>query len=102
METENEALRRKLESLERELQSQSPTRSAKKAPLSPRAGQDAFESIESKLGGLRFDEDDGSGMEARTPSKAEVKTPGRKARKLTAKKWDLMDENEMDAYGEYY
>lgn len=99
METENEVLRRKLESLERELQSQSPTRSVKKAPLSPRTGQDAFGPILSKLDGLQFDENDESGMEA---SKGEVKTPGRKVRKLTAKKWDLMDENEMEAYGQYY
>ena len=33
--------------------------------------------------------------------KAEVKTPGRKVRKLTARKWDLMDEREMDEYGEF-
>ncbi len=102
LETENEALRRKLESLERELQSQSPTRSAKKPPLSPRAGQDEFGPIVSKLDGMRLKENDGSGMEVMTPSKGEVKTPGRKVRKLTARKWDLMDENEMDAYGEYY
>ena len=27
-----------------------------------------------------------------------IVTPGKKIRKLTARKWDLMDENEMDAY----
>jgi len=102
LETENEALRRKLESLERELRSQSPTRSAKKAPLSTRAGQEEFGPILSKLDGLQVDENDERAINAKTPSKAEAKTPGRKARKLTAKKWDLMDENEMDGYGQYY
>lgn len=30
------------------------------------------------------------------------KTPGKKMRKLTARKWDLMDENEMDAFENHY
>ena len=29
--------------------------------------------------------------------KSPGKTPGKKIRKLTTRKWDLMDENEMDA-----
>ena len=109
LELENEALRRKLESLERELQSQSPTRSARKSPLSLRVGQDDFSPIISRFDTMHLKENDSSRMgmgslskEMRTPSKGEVKIPGRKVRKLTAKKWDLMDENEMDTYGEYY
>ena len=30
------------------------------------------------------------------------KTPGKKMRKLTTRKWDLMDENEMDAFENDY
>ena len=30
-----------------------------------------------------------------------AKTPGKKIRKLTARKWDLMDENEIDAFENY-
>ena len=30
--------------------------------------------------------------------KKEVQTPGKKVRKFTARKWDFMDENELDAY----
>ena len=105
LETENEALRRKVESLERELQSQSPTRSARKPPLSPKVGQDEFSPFMSRLDGMHLKENNGSGTgtEMSTPSKGDVKTPGtgRKIRKLTAKKWDLLDENEMDAYGDY-
>ena len=100
LETENNALRRKIESLERELQSRSPTRSVKKSPLIPRFGQDELVSVTNKFNGIQLKENKSSEMEANTPSKA--KTPVRKVRKLTAKKWDLMDENEMDAYGEYY
>ena len=100
LETENDALRRKIASLEREMQSRSPTRSAKKSPLSPRFGQDELGPVLSKLEGMYLKENQSSEMEINTPSKA--KTPVRKVRKLTAKKWDLMDENEMDAYGECY
>ena len=100
LEAEKDTLRRKIESLERELQSRSPTRSAKKPPLSPRFGQDELAPIVNKIDGMRLQENKNSEMETYTPSKA--KTSARKVRKLTAKKWDLMDENEMDAYGEYY
>ena len=30
------------------------------------------------------------------------KTPGKRIKKLTARKWDLMDENEMDALENEY
>ena len=101
LETENEALRRKIESLERELQSRSPTRSAKKPPLSPRVGQDEFGPVLSKFDGMRLKENESGGVGMKTPGKAEVRTPGRKVRKLTARKWDLMDEREMDDYEEF-
>lgn len=35
---------------------------------------------------------------AQSPSK----TAGKKMRQLTARKWDLMDENEMDAFENHY
>lgn len=39
-----------------------------------------------------------------TESKAQSpgKTPGKKMRKLTTRKWDLMDENELDAFENHY
>lgn len=33
--------------------------------------------------------------------KSPAKTPGKKIRKLTARKWDLMDENELEAFENY-
>ena len=35
---------------------------------------------------------------AESKAQSPVKTPGKKMRKLTTRKWDLMDENEMDAF----
>ena len=94
LETENEALRRQLEALQREMQSQSPTRSAKKpqlqaqSALAPVSDNSAYSgpTLYEKLHGLSLKE------------KKEVRTPGKKLRKFTARKWDFMDENEMDAY----
>ena len=68
------------------MQSRSPTRSVKKPQLGLGAengagGTTLFE----KLNGMSLKE-------------KRVVTPGKKIRKLTARKWDLMDENEMDAY----
>lgn len=91
LEIENESLRRQLEALQREMQSRSPTRSAKKAQLqalAPVSDNSAYSgpSLYEKLHGLSLKE------------KKEVRTPGKKFRKFTARKWDFMDENEMDAY----
>ena len=95
LQNENQALRSQLDALQRELHSQSPTRSAKKAQLQklPVLGVVSDNSAYSittlydTLNGLSHKE------------KKEVKTPGKKIRKFTARKWDLMDENEMEAYG---
>ena len=62
LETENNALRRKIESLERELQSRSPTRSVKKAPRIPGFGQDELVSIVKKIVGIQLKGDKGSDM----------------------------------------
>ena len=94
LEKENDCLRHQLDVLKREIQSQSPTRSARKSPalLPPVLGVVSDNSGSStailyeKLGGLSLND------------KKEVKTPGKKVRKFTARKWDFMDENEMDAY----
>ena len=90
MENENNSLRRQLEALKREMQAQSPTRSARKSQpvLNAVADNSAHVgmSLNDRLNGLSLKE------------KSEIKTPGKKVRKFTARRWDFMDENEMDAY----
>ena len=91
LEHENEKLQRSLEALRRELQSQSPTRSARKSQ--PKA-----------LQALGVVSDSGNSLFrtlTNTPNPRDeklVKTPGKNIRKFTARKWDLMDEDEMNAY----
>ena len=68
------------------MQSRSPTRSVKK----PQLGL----GVENGAGGTTlFEKLNGMSLKEKR-----VVTPGKKIRKLTARKWDLMDENEMDAY----
>lgn len=101
-------LRCKLEALEREWQCRSPTKSSKKAKVpslglsdirvaagmcSSDSGNEALASAFQKLNGLGLTEP----AECRSPGKI----PGKKIRKLTARRWDLMDENEMDAFENY-
>lgn len=95
LENENEALRRKVEALERELQCRSPTQSARKPQLSRPSkdyGPDALGTTLFKLNGMSLT--DAAECKPQSPGK----TAGKKMRKLTARKWDLMDENEMDAF----
>lgn len=72
------------------MQSRSPTKSAKKPQpdygfgLGPENGVTGTTLYE-KLNGMSLKE-------------KRIMTPGKKIRKLTARKWDLMDENELDAY----
>jgi len=54
---------------------------------------DSFGSALSKLNGMTLTD--------AVQSKSPGKTPEKKIRKLTARKWDLMDENEMDAFEKY-
>ena len=95
LENENEALRRKLEALERELQCRSPSKSYGKSQLSSPSkdhGSDVLGTTMLKLNGMSL-------RDASEPSRQSPgKTPGKKMRKLTTRKWDLMDENEMDAF----
>ncbi|KAL8785314.1 MAG: hypothetical protein Q9195_008683 [Heterodermia aff. obscurata] len=93
LQNENQALRSQLDMLQRELHSQSPTRSAKKAQSrAPVLGVVSDNSVYSVS--TLYDTLNGLGHQ----EKKEAKTPGKKIRKFTARKWDLMDENEMDAY----
>ena len=99
LEKENEALRRKLEGLERELQCRSPTRSPRKPQISSPSGNlgaGALGTTLFKLNGMNLT--DPAEYKPQSPGK----TPGKKMRKLTARKWDLMDENEMDAFENNY
>ena len=99
LENENEALRRRLEALERELQCRSPTKSPRKPRLSSPSkdyGPGALGTALFKLNAMSLT--DAAECKPQSPGK----TPGKKIRKLTAKKWDLMDENEMDAYENNY
>ena len=105
LENENKILRRRLETLERERQCRSPTKSPKKPKIPSlnltdvrlAAGDadrnDSFGTAVSKLNTLT--------LNGPTESKSPAKTPGKKIRKLTARKWDLMDENEIDAFENY-
>ena len=99
LENENEALRRRLDNLERELQCRSPTKSPRKAQVSSGRkdyGASALGTALFKLNGMSLtDAVDGK---QQSPSK----TAGKKMRKLTARKWDLMDENEMEAFQNDY
>ncbi|KAL8851183.1 MAG: hypothetical protein Q9221_003903 [Calogaya cf. arnoldii] len=96
LESENEQLRRRLDALEREINSRSPTRSSKKPPqlTTPRKG---LSSGDDELGTTLFK----LNAMSLTPKEPKMSPAGKKTpkiRKLTARKWDLMDENEMDAY----
>ena len=99
LEKENEALRGKLEALERELHCRSPTKSPRKPQLSSPGkeyGTGVLGTALFKLNGISLT--DAAECKPQSPSK----TPGKKMRKLTARKWDLMDENEMDAFENNY
>ena len=110
LEIENEALRQRFETLERELQSRSPTKSRQKLRIPSLAltdirvaagsdsGVEALGSALSKLNSLALTDP----AEARAAEKTPGKTPGKKVRKLTTRKWDLMDENDLDAFENQY
>ena len=90
LENENNALRRRLDALERDMQSRSPTKSAKKPQPDYGLGLGA----ENGASGTTLFEK----LNSTSLKEKRVMTPGKKIRKLTARKWDLMDENEMDDY----
>lgn len=108
LEGENETLRRKLQDVEHELQCRSPTHSPRKPKVlslnlgenrmaaGSGGGNEALGSALSKFNGLRMIDPT---LKAGTNSPG--KTPIKKIRKLTARKWDLMAENEMEAFENY-
>lgn len=88
-----------MENLERDLRSRSsPTRVSKKPLSTPRKGlsgsEDDLGTTLFRLNAMRLS------PKAVTPSvgMGVGPSPGKKMRKLTARKWDLMDENELAAY----
>lgn len=99
LEAENEHLRRQLDLLERETNSRSPSRVSKKpqqlATSTPRKklsdAADDFGMTLFKLSAMN--------LSPKEPKSSQVgKTPGKRIKKLTTRKWDLMDEDELDAY----
>ena len=87
LEDENASLRARLDVLERDALARSPTR----RPATTRASGDA---ITSALRGMTLGERQPPSWALKTPGK-QGQTPGKKVRKLTARKWDLADENEL-------
>lgn len=99
LEAENERLRRQLDSLEREINSRSPSRISKQpqqlTTSTPRKqlgdAADDFGMTLFKLSAMN--------LSPKEPKSSPVsKTPGKRIRKLTTRKWDLMDEDELDSY----
>lgn len=89
LEHTNETLRRKIYALERELQSRSPTHSQKEQPEKSLSLEGDYGTTLFQLNSMNFNSEKGLGA-------SPVKTPGKKIRKFTARKWDLGDENELD------
>ncbi|KAH0543477.1 hypothetical protein FGG08_002242 [Glutinoglossum americanum] len=81
LEDENEALRRKVDLLERELRNRSPTKKQRTFPA-PRslAGDEDLENAVRGFGEMKLDEAPGVPLKSKTPAK--------KQRKLTTRKWD--------------
>ena len=122
LETENDILRRKIDKLERQLQTRSPSRLSRSRKdtdiLSPRdenqmttaltpikspqiyedndmLSAEYHSEMVSKFKGISL-QDSIAGL-GKTPSKRSF-TPGKKMRKLTTRKWDLADEDELLGY----
>ncbi|CAF9922854.1 MAG: hypothetical protein ALECFALPRED_002247 [Alectoria fallacina] len=93
---ENEALRHRLGALERELQCRSPTKAPRKPQPSSPSEHGALGAAVFKFNSMSLT--DAAEYKPQSPGK----TAGKKMRKLTARKWDLMDENEMDAFKTNY
>lgn len=72
------------------MQSRSSTRSAKKPQLEHGL---ALGTESDAIGATLYEKLNGMSLKEKR-----IMTPGKKIRKLTARKWDLMDENELDAY----
>lgn len=108
LENENQALRRKLDLLKREMHSHSPTRSQKKKQ---RQWQESSPSMMDddddvgttlfQLNSLTLNSDKALGVAA-SPAAKKTLSSGKKVRKFTTRKLDLGDENELNGYGGGY
>ena len=112
LENENENLRQQIKSLKRELNCRSPTKSPEKRKSNVSSlnftdvrlaagGADCNDSLGnamSKLNKMALNDPAEGKYAQNAVGKTPNKTPGKKMKKLTARKWDLMDENEMDAF----
>ncbi|KAI9778295.1 MAG: hypothetical protein M1835_004972 [Candelina submexicana] len=86
LEDENAKLRRKVDQLERELQGRSPTKKKKQITVSIHEGYQDVENTVIKLNRTNLEE---KPPMMRSPQQTPAKTPGKKQRKLTTRKWDL-------------
>ncbi|KAI9724343.1 MAG: hypothetical protein M1812_000411 [Candelaria pacifica] len=86
IEDENIQLRQKVDQLERELQGRSPTKKKKQITVSIHDDYQDVENTVVKLNGLNLEE---KPPMMRSPQQTPAKTPGKKQRKLTTRKWDL-------------
>lgn len=97
LEAENERLRRQLESLEREINSQSPTWKSKKPPQISTTPRKQTIELDDDIGMTMF-KLNAMNLSPKEPKSPISKTTGKKIRKLTTRMWDLMDENDLEAY----
>jgi len=91
LELENERLKREIEGLRREMQCRSPTKGPR-LPLRERECRASKDTVDlgAELGRMHI-----SGEDDHTRDSAVSKSPVKKMKKLTARKWDLMDEGEL-------
>lgn len=99
LESENAALHRKVQALEREFQCRSPTKSQSRKPkpkskvletYEAEAGSSDVENVGYGMGGMRLDDGDTDDKEVgAVVTKTPKTTQKKKVRKLTTRKWDL-------------
>jgi hypothetical protein len=89
LEAENERLRREVEMLRRDAASRSPSKSQRMPLRESRVGREVAD-VGRDMDRMRISED--SVLKGSAPV---TSSPTKKVRKLTARKWDLMDEGEM-------
>lgn len=89
LEGENERLKRQIAQLTRQLESQ--TSPSKKNIL----GENKLFEVERSLRGLSFDGDHKQQQQRQTSQNQMQSSPLKKVRKITARKWDMMGEDEL-------
>ena len=103
LERENESLKARLEALERELAGRSPSKKQRVRKATPATdlsggGRVTLGEATLKMSGLSLVGCEDVEIEEKENVKKKTPVSGRKIRKLTARKWDLMDEEELEAY----